>query len=170
VWKTSKIAKRHPTFGLHEIRAKQYFHATRVHQPITTPDTSRGESAVCVCRFCCVLPPAFPLKADLDSPRIAVTDDFSELKAWALSLVKNSESSDICLPSFLYGGVTWTCSTLRRRLRLISGTGYRIATATSASSNGALSSSSVSSEFSRGKSLIPVPRSPLATGSMEPTD
>jgi hypothetical protein len=86
-------------------------------------------------------------KADLDSPGVAVTTDFPEFKAWTLSFVKNGESLDICLPSFLYGGVTWTCSTLRKRLRLISGSGNNIMTgASGSSSNGPLSSSSVVSE------------------------
>jgi hypothetical protein len=57
---------------------------------------------------------------DLNSPGVAVTA-FPEFKAWALSFVKNNESLDVCLPSFLYGGVTWTCSTLKKKLRVISG-------------------------------------------------
>jgi hypothetical protein len=86
-------------------------------------------------------------KADLDSPGVAVTNDFPEFKAWTLSFVKNGESLDVCLPSFLYGGVTWSCSTLRKRLRLISGSGNNIMTgASGSSSNGPLSSSSVLSE------------------------
>jgi len=86
-------------------------------------------------------------KADLDSPGVAVTNDFPEFKAWTLSFVKNGESLDICLPSFLYGGVTWTSSTLRKRLRLISGSGNNIMTGASGnSSNGPLSSSSALSE------------------------
>ena len=56
-----------------------------------------------------------------DLPNLATTTTFSEFKAWTTSFVKNDESLDVCLPAFLYGGVTWTCSTLRRRFRLISG-------------------------------------------------
>ena len=89
-------------------------------------------------------------KADLDSPGIAVTNDFPEFKTWALSFVKNGESLDICLPSYLYGGITWTCTTLKRRLRLISGSGNAILVGIgSGSSNGALSSSSNFSERHR---------------------
>jgi hypothetical protein len=110
-------------------------------------------------------------KADLDSPGITVTNDFPEFKEWALSFVKNRESLDICLPSFLYGGVTWICSTLRKRLRLISGSGSTIATGTaSSSSNGAPSGSSIMHQRARGSTLNNiVPRSPLAQSS-EPSD
>ena len=57
-----------------------------------------------------------------DLPNLASTTTFSEFKAWTTSFVKNVESLDVCLPAFLYGGVTWTCSTLRKRFRFISGT------------------------------------------------
>jgi hypothetical protein len=108
-------------------------------------------------------------KADLDSPGIAVTNDFPEFKAWALSFVKNGETLDICLPSFVYGGVTWTCSTLRKRLRIISGSSSSIMnTATSTSSNGALSTSSILSERHT-KANTRLPRSPLVDSS-EPLD
>ncbi|PMD38172.1 hypothetical protein L207DRAFT_545365 [Hyaloscypha variabilis F] len=89
-------------------------------------------------------------KADLDSPGVAVTNDFPEFKAWALSFVKNGESLDLCLPSFSYGGVSWSCSTLRRRLRLISASGSSLpSNITSGSSNGALSASSHLSDRAR---------------------
>jgi len=97
----------------------------------------------------------------LDSP--GIVNDFPEFKAWALSFVRNNESLDICLPSFSYGGLSWSCSTLRKRLRLISGSGMSIATgAGSSSSNGA---QSTSSERTRGPSLLSVARSPLAQSS-----
>lgn len=109
-------------------------------------------------------------KADLDSPGIAVTNDFPEFKAWALSFVRSGESLDICLPSFSYGGVTWSCSTLRRRLRLIRASGNSIPpNVASGSSNGAMSASSNFSERARGSSLQTLPRSPLAESS-EPSD
>lgn len=47
--------------------------------------------------------------------------DYSRFKAWTLSFVKNNESMDVCLPSLSYGGISWTCSTLRRRFRFVSG-------------------------------------------------
>jgi hypothetical protein len=78
--------------------------------------------------------------ADLASPTI-VTNAFPEFKAWVLSFVnKQHESLDICLPSFLYGGFTWSCSTLRKRLRVISGTHNHLPVVGTASSNTANSS------------------------------
>ncbi|KAI4178664.1 MAG: hypothetical protein LQ346_007367 [Caloplaca aetnensis] len=55
------------------------------------------------------------------SPGLTAATAFSEFKAWATSYVKNHESLDIELPSFFFLGVTWTCCTLRRRLRLVKG-------------------------------------------------
>lgn len=81
-------------------------------------------------------------KADLDSPGVVVNNTFPEFKAWALSFVKNHEPQDVCLPSFLYGGLTWTCSTLQKRLRVISGSSRalpRMGARSTTSSNGALS-------------------------------
>lgn len=109
-------------------------------------------------------------KADLNSPGVAVTNEFPEFKAWALSFVKNGESLDISLPSFVYGGVTWSCSTLRRRLRLINAAGLSLNNTISGSSTGALSSSSAQSDpRRRGPSRTSMPRSPLAEAH-EPLD
>lgn len=47
--------------------------------------------------------------------------DFSRFKAWAVSFVKEKRSMDICLPSLSYGGISWTCSTVRNRFRFVSG-------------------------------------------------
>ncbi|KAL1852359.1 hypothetical protein Daus18300_012254 [Diaporthe australafricana] len=47
--------------------------------------------------------------------------DFSRFKAWAVSFVKEKKSMDVCLPSLSYGGISWTCSTLRNRFRFVSG-------------------------------------------------
>ena len=46
---------------------------------------------------------------------------FNEFKAWSTSYVRNHEPLDVTLPSFFYGGVTWTCCSLKKRLRLIRG-------------------------------------------------
>lgn len=46
---------------------------------------------------------------------------FNEFKAWSTSYVRNNESLDVSLPSFFYDGATWTCCSLRKRLRLIRG-------------------------------------------------
>ncbi|KAK0618174.1 hypothetical protein B0T17DRAFT_495772 [Bombardia bombarda] len=47
--------------------------------------------------------------------------EFAHFRAWIVSFVKNNESMDVCLPSFSYGGISWTCSTIRRRFRFVSG-------------------------------------------------
>lgn len=75
--------------------------------------------------------------ADLDSPGVAITDTFPEFKAWVLSFVKNNESLDVCLPAFMYGGVTWNCSTLKKRLRVISGSGTNLPARVSSTSTSA---------------------------------
>lgn len=50
-----------------------------------------------------------------------INRDFSRFKSWILSFVKDNRSMNVCLPSFSYGGVSWTCSTLGGRFRFISG-------------------------------------------------
>lgn len=58
---------------------------------------------------------------DLQSPSLAEATAFNEFKAWSTSYVRNSESLDVTLPSFFYGGATWNCCSLKKRLRLIRG-------------------------------------------------
>lgn len=50
-----------------------------------------------------------------------VNREFSRFKSWILSFVKDHRSMNVCLPSFSYGGISWTCSTLGGRFRFISG-------------------------------------------------
>ncbi|KAH8742304.1 hypothetical protein F5883DRAFT_671880 [Diaporthe sp. PMI_573] len=47
--------------------------------------------------------------------------DFSRFKAWTVSFVKEKRPMDVCLPSLSYGGISWTCSTVRNRFRFVSG-------------------------------------------------
>ncbi|KAK6583384.1 hypothetical protein PZA11_004460 [Diplocarpon coronariae] len=110
-------------------------------------------------------------KADLDSPGTAVTSDFPEFKSWALSYVRHGESLDVCLPSMKYAGFSWSCSTLRNRLRLISGNNIaNNATDLSGnSSNGAPSNSSAASARLRGTAVNRSIRSPLKE-SLEASD
>lgn len=75
-----------------------------------------------------------------------------------------NKPKDVCLPSFVFGGLSWTCSTLRKRLRIISGSGSSISTG-GGSSSGAQSTSSVLSERIRGPTLFSTARSPLAQSS-----
>ncbi|KAK3723178.1 hypothetical protein LTR37_001901 [Vermiconidia calcicola] len=44
-----------------------------------------------------------------------------QFKSWVVSGAIHGESLDVCLPSFQFANMTWHCSTLRRRLRIISG-------------------------------------------------
>lgn len=108
-------------------------------------------------------------RADLESPEVGVTDDFPEFKTWALSFVKNNESMDISLPSFVYRGATWTCSTLRKRLRLISCSNNNLTISGSASLNSARSSS-VLSDRTRGQTYTNMGKSPLIMEVSEPSD
>ena len=47
--------------------------------------------------------------------------DLSRFKAWVVSFVKDKRPMDVCLPSLSYGGISWTCSTVRNRYRFVSG-------------------------------------------------
>ena len=49
---------------------------------------------------------------------------FAEFKAWATSFYnfKEKEAMDVSIPTFQYAGVVWSCSTLRKRFRMICGT------------------------------------------------
>ena len=58
---------------------------------------------------------------DLSSPGLSATTAFNEFKSWAISYVKNHQALDVSLPAFSYAGNTWTCSNLRKRLRVIRG-------------------------------------------------
>lgn len=44
---------------------------------------------------------------------------YLQFKSWLLSASINGESLNVCLPSFVYAGLTWSCSTLRKRLRIV---------------------------------------------------
>ena len=44
-----------------------------------------------------------------------------QFKSWLLSASVDGESLNVCLPCFLFGGMSWSCSTLRKRLRIVSG-------------------------------------------------
>ena len=46
---------------------------------------------------------------------------FLQFKSWLVSAAVNGESLNVCLPSYLYANMSWSCSTLRKRLRIISG-------------------------------------------------
>jgi hypothetical protein len=52
------------------------------------------------------------------SPRSEPLKGFPHFKAWLLSATLNGESLDVCLPSFVNGGVSWSVATIRKRLRV----------------------------------------------------
>ena len=56
-----------------------------------------------------------------DSPALTPTTAFSDFKAWATSYVKDHECLDVSLPTFAFAKALWTCSTLRKSLRLFRG-------------------------------------------------
>ncbi|KAF2170084.1 hypothetical protein M409DRAFT_64452 [Zasmidium cellare ATCC 36951] len=46
---------------------------------------------------------------------------FLQFKSWLLSAAVGGESLNVCLPPFNYATMTWSCSTVRKRFRIISG-------------------------------------------------
>ncbi|KHJ36149.1 putative hsp90-like protein [Erysiphe necator] len=57
----------------------------------------------------------------IDNSGLSVMNDFPAFKYWTLSFTQNGECQDIPLPQYQYADFSWTCNTLRKRLRLISG-------------------------------------------------
>ena len=62
-------------------------------------------------------------KIGTSSPIPEPMKGFPQFKTWALSAAVSGESLDVCLPSFIHGGVSWSCSTLKKRFRVISSSG-----------------------------------------------
>ncbi|KAF6831997.1 histidine kinase hhk13p [Colletotrichum musicola] len=60
---------------------------------------------------------------------VAKNPEYTHFKSWAMSFVRDQQSLDVCLPSHNYGGITWTCSTLRKRFRFVSGNMSAVSTA-----------------------------------------
>ncbi|KAJ9648274.1 hypothetical protein H2199_001127 [Coniosporium tulheliwenetii] len=56
-----------------------------------------------------------------DSPGSFTARAFSSFKSWVLSSVSNGEALDVCLPPYTHGSIIWSCSILRRRFRVVSG-------------------------------------------------
>ncbi|KAK4129215.1 hypothetical protein N657DRAFT_561079 [Parathielavia appendiculata] len=63
-----------------------------------------------------------PSSADTES---AQSREFFEFKDWAVSLMRQTTGSDAGSQSAAYAGLLWTCSTLRKRFRIIRG--YHVA-------------------------------------------
>lgn len=47
--------------------------------------------------------------------------DFGRFKAWVLCSSQPSDAAEAPVPAFDYGGITWSCSTVRKQLRFVSG-------------------------------------------------
>ncbi|TPX19095.1 uncharacterized protein E0L32_011256 [Thyridium curvatum] len=92
--------------------------------------------------------------------------DFSRFKAWILSFVRNNESMDVCLPSLSYGGISWTCSTLRRRYRFVSGNSSAVSI-TPTSPSPPAQASSVLGQRNRGPTPSRDPTTPRERSSSE---
>ncbi|PHH90148.1 hypothetical protein CDD83_4395 [Cordyceps sp. RAO-2017] len=58
------------------------------------------------------------LAVESDDP--AVTEAFDRFKSWAYDIPRN-DGTNLSSPYYEYGGLTWTCTTLRQRFRFISG-------------------------------------------------
>ncbi|KAI3555855.1 hsp90-like protein [Colletotrichum abscissum] len=96
--------------------------------------------------------------------------DYINFKTWATSFVLNHESLDVCLPSHSYGGITWTCSTLRKRFRFVSGNASAVSVP--ADSPPLADESAVLEQRSRGPtpnqpSIVPMDDEPDYFGDME---
>ncbi|GAB1310032.1 Histidine protein kinase NIK1 [Madurella fahalii] len=50
--------------------------------------------------------------------------EFPGFRAWAVSLVREKEGQYVAAPTVTYAGLLWTSSTLRRRFRIIRGSGF----------------------------------------------
>lgn len=60
--------------------------------------------------------------AEDESPGSSDSKSYVQFKSWLLSAAVNGESLNVCLPSFKFADMSWSCSTLRKRLRIVSGT------------------------------------------------
>ncbi|KAF2417442.1 hypothetical protein EJ08DRAFT_666488 [Tothia fuscella] len=90
------------------------------------------------------------------SPRSDPHKGFPHFKAWLLSATYNGESLDVCLPAFVNGGVSWSCSTLRKRLRIASAGPTSTGAITSTPGNSSTSSLLVRSSGKGGNASSPL--------------
>lgn len=81
-------------------------------------------------------------------PGVSHSNASNQFKGWLLSTVVQGESLDINPPPVKHGGIVWTCSTLRKRLRVVSG-GYP------SSGSPSRPSTSASVEFSITSGFLP---------------
>jgi signal transduction histidine kinase/CheY-like chemotaxis protein/PAS domain-containing protein len=103
----------------------------------------------------------------VESHDAAAHSDFTQFKAWIMSYVNSQESMDVCLPSVSYGGLSWTCSTVRKRFRFISGNGSAISV-TPASPTPLAQESAVLEQRNRGPTPSLSTTPPLRQPSVDP--
>lgn len=95
--------------------------------------------------------------------------NFSRFKAWVVSFVKQSRSMDVCLPSLSYGGISWTCSTIRNRYRFVSGNSAAVSI-TPTSPSPLAQTSSVLDQRARGPTPSREPHTPGRDRSVSDAD
>jgi PAS domain S-box-containing protein len=99
---------------------------------------------------------------------------FAQFKAWAIGSQVMGEPLSVPLPTHVYAGTSWSCSTLRKRLRIISGASAAMtsngALATSASRNSSNSTSTSAMSISQPSSSLPISGSALSATVEEPDD
>ena len=58
-----------------------------------------------------------------EDPRAIIAGiGFPEFKTWSTSFVEEDQAMDVALPAYAYGGVVWTCVSLRKKFRVFYGT------------------------------------------------
>ncbi|KAH0356374.1 histidine kinase, partial [Aureobasidium melanogenum] len=99
---------------------------------------------------------------------------FAQFKAWVLGSQASGEPLSVPLPTHVYAGTSWSCSTLRRRLRIISGASAAMtsngALATSASRHSSNSTSTSAMSIPQSSSSLPISSSALPATVEEPDD
>lgn len=99
---------------------------------------------------------------------------FAQFKAWALGSQVNGDPLNVSLPTHVYAGTSWSYSTLRKRLRIISGASTAMtstgALATSASRHSSNSTSTSAMSISQPSSSLPISGSVLSATAEEPDD
>ncbi|KAF2236032.1 hypothetical protein EV356DRAFT_82045 [Viridothelium virens] len=58
---------------------------------------------------------------DSGSSNGSTGSSWAQFRTWLLSAANQGESLNVSLPSIKFAGISWSCSTLRKRLRIVSG-------------------------------------------------
>ena len=103
-----------------------------------------------------------------DSISIPGAAALTEFKAWATSFVLNEEAMDVALPVFAFSGVTWTCSSIRRKFRIFYGSPAIGASAMSSAQASVRASAIPPASEQSNQSELPMDK--IDTAPMEPLD